>query len=312
MRWTNLAFLVLFCSAKSFAAGPKYSYVYWQPDGGQFGLSPGLTFSYARAELSGFLFGFPVNAESTTTGTSVSIPLDYGITEMLGVGLTTGYSASTSETRTTVTGTTSDTSSSNRGFSNLELAVKLRHLFGNFGLYYGVGASISPGDATYDTSAKEGNSFSGGISAAPYLAFHVAANSGVLIGARLAYNLRGERKTKNSNPASDSTTTGGNSFAAGVFVEFPELMWHPLLEITHTKTERNETINRTAFTETRSEYDGGPGIIAFSARSYIGVAPGFEVIPGLAYMMPTQNTSQGLNIDSYNSFLLSAGVRVVF
>ncbi|HEX4924350.1 MAG TPA: hypothetical protein VFV50_09695 [Bdellovibrionales bacterium] len=305
--------LLLTFSAGARAAGSNYSYISWQPEAGQFAVSPGLSFSYAKADLSGFLLGFQVTGESTSTSTGVSVPLEYGITEMIGVGLSVGYGASTSETKTTVMGSApTESSSSNRGFSNLGLDVKLRHLFGNFGLYYGVSASVSPGEATYDSSAKEGNNFSGGFSASPFLAFHVAANSGVFIGARLAYTSRGERKTAYSNPTRDAATTGGNSFSAGIFVEFPELSWHPLFEITHTKTERSETITRTGFSETRSEYDGGPGIILFGARSYIEVTPGFELIPGLAYMMPTQNTSQGLNIDSYNSFLLSAGARATF
>jgi hypothetical protein len=304
----------LFASLGAFSAWAqtestsRFSSIYWQPGANQNGVTGGVGLGFSRAKLSGTVLSFPFTGESSSNSTDLGLEYDRGLSESLAVGVGTGWATSSSNQKTTVLGTTSESNSKTEGLNNLRVILKGRGLFENSnGYYYGLSLSVSPGDRTYDAAADSSNNFSGGYSLLPYIGAHFIVNPNVLVGGQVSYSLPGERKTKISNPTSESTTTGGNSLSLMAFLELPNASWHPTFQLNYSKSEKTKTTSSSGDSES-----DGQGVIAVQANAEFEMKPGFDLLPAVTYGTLTEKTRGGTTFDSFDIYLLSLTGRFIF
>ncbi len=299
------AFFMLTSSVFAAKSGSSdYAELYYQPDSGQHALTPGFGYASTKAEAKATLLGQEFKSSMTGTSTGVSLNYDYGLSENFSLGVAGGYSTSSSKTKTTWGGATiSETESKNDGLTNVGLNLGTRFSVDAFAVYLGVNASLSPGDRTYDATANKGNNYSGGTALSPYLAFSTKLGSSFLLGVGGAYSSLGDRTTKNTNPTSETKTTGGNAIMGRLFAEFPMDGWTPGLSAGYTTSEKTKTTTSAG----TSEYDGSSAAI-FSGYLTIRAGAGLDLLADIGYGKPDQTSSGGITVE--NAYSVSGGLAL--
>ena len=290
------------------AASATYSNIFWQPGAGKNGIVGGITQSLIKAKYSGSFVGAPLSGDFTSNGTTLGINYHRGLTDLFDVGLGTGWGTSSSNSKLNFLGTTTESTTKYEGMNNISLFFNGRGAFGaGNAFYYGVTFSISPADKTRDIAAEKYNNFSGGQSTTPYLGVHFSMGSGIFVGGGANYSLPGERKTKNSNPNSETTTTGGNALALLAFVEFPSVSWRPTLQLGYSKPEKTTSTTGTTTTDSN-----GIGIMTAQFSGELNVGTGFDFLPGIAYATVSEKNYGTITYDSFDFFFLTLSARCVF
>lgn len=106
------------------------------------------------------------------------------------------------------------------GRSDIRLMLTNVSDFAGFGLYAGIGATLSPSKHLDFTSSADGNNQSGGTSIINYLGLSCTLGSGNYWGTKLQYITRTQRAANtNSSSPQDYSISGGNEASIAAFVQ---------------------------------------------------------------------------------------------
>lgn len=278
MKMKYLAFaLPLALSTAAFAADSSsgVSVYEHQTDSGKWEVTPGFTFGSIKTNFN----ATAANGNLTSASDSIfnfSVAGEYGINEMLSVGLKIGYQ--TDSFSLTPSGSSSPSAS---GMTDPVLYVNGKNAVGPGLIRWGALLDFSLGAMTLSSDGKTYNESSGGITLTPFVGYEMANIGPGTLGARLAYDLyQSDRSfTNNMQTNTSEKIKAGNNLSFVVFYEMPfdPVIWGVDVGIVnHSAATFNNGTTDTSMND---------GQTNFKVETYAAwtVAPDITVLPTIGY-----------------------------
>lgn len=260
----------------------------------------------------GFNYRFD-EATSSASGRASQTQMKYyyGFADNLALGIELGF-VSSKFSSSFFNGTSIvDTSSTTTGMSDIVLKYKGNYDLSVVNLYWGVGASYSPGAAKYKSLANGDSEFSTATGQNAYLvsAAVVAPISNMKFGASVEYTDRLEGKEERESSlgvVTEYTKTGGAGLETKGFIEFDQLA-HLNFALADLRKWGSRSVNATGTSNTTSD---GYNLLGVEVSARFNVATNFEIIPQLNYYQ-FQNLS-GTLIKGADEAFLGTSARWIF
>jgi hypothetical protein len=282
--------------------GSEYMY---QSGAGQFNVTPAVLFNAVAVKYNENNTGIK-DFTGKLTSIPVSVGGEYGISQMLAIGLNLSYYSSNSSFSCDSSVTNCPSSTHSRGLQDPSIDLKLRNSVGVGTLRYGVDFGFSLEKAKSD---KDGNSnaASGGMTYSPFVGYELPLGPGFL-GARATYSIFGDRKLKDDNNTDDTTVTGGNSLDVTAFYEanVGKITYGGALSYFSSGSSDSKI-------GSASSVDQKNAVSGFRGHFYMPVhfTPTITLLP-VAGLMVANYTSSGATADAAASVYLGVGGRFTF
>lgn len=278
--------LPLALSSAAFAAdsGSGISEYQHQAAGGKWEVAPGFTFGSIKSTYDSTYSG---NLSSSTDSLfNFTVGGEYGINDMIAVGLKLGYqSDSISFSPDQGVGKMSAS-----GMTDPVIYEKTKMDIGGSTLTFGGDLDISPGNHTYDQTANsmKANEYSGGITLTPYVGWEMNVGPGI-VGARLAYDLiQTNQKWKDNTSANSAnphnlTIKGSNqlSFAAFWEMTFNPLIWGVDIGVLRTAGSKYSDDANAAAGDTDA-HDAQSNLFVETYANW-AITPDISILPKIGY-----------------------------
>lgn len=207
-------------ASAAYAGTPVKSEFFYQTEPQKHQVTPELEYSSDKLETS----TTGADSELTNTQQILNVRYEYGISEMFSTGAEVGYL--TGDVETSTTGAAS-TTTDQKGLTDFNFFFK-----GNYApmdassMHYGINVGISPADREEDSTKKETNAVSGGMSMTPYVGYQWLVGAGVW-GANLSHEMDlGDRSVNIKPGTTTEKRTGGNDTILTGFYEHVWEKWN--------------------------------------------------------------------------------------
>ncbi len=302
----------------------EFADLLWQPDAGDHAVLPLISYAINKfrgtysstGSYAGGSYTSETKSESDSTTPALGISYFYGFTDFFAMGASWGWGDSKGKNKNSNTATYTPTSGSpttlstssepdfeNVGMGDPSVFAHFRHRLTPMALHYGLDILLSLGKSEYDSVAKKGNNYSGGMKFIPYLA--TVFGETFMFGPILSYDINGERKShytgSTASSTYDITNTGANILKIRAFGELTQLSFKPSLTLGYFITEKGKSkYSYATGTEYEYESDGATSINAV-LRARFEVNDSFSLIPTFEY---TQTTPKYSNVSGSYSVKL--------
>lgn len=206
----------MFAHADAEGSGSNGTEYMYQTPGDTFMVQPQIGMGALVTKFNDTNSGYK-NLKSTTASFPVGVSGEYGINQMLAIGLDLIYSSA----KRTYDCDSPLPCPKDKKISGLEdpaINIKLRNQIGAGTLRYGLQANIGIEKSKVDKDGNT-NAASGGSSVTPFVGYELPLGPG-FIGARASYELyKGDRKTKFDGESDETKTTGGQLVEVSAFYE---------------------------------------------------------------------------------------------
>lgn len=294
-QWITLFGLSLLFASTAFAQEGNGSQYQYQTPANQFDLTPGL-------EFGGVTTKNPASAsysELKQTMVTESVMGEYGLNDMLSVGLILGASERENDYGTSLIRNTHSV-----GFLDPNLFIKGRLPVGPGSLRFGTNLSLAF-EKFHVYSDSNTNVSSGGIHMIPFVGYEVEINRNIF-GARFSYEFKLMNDKLVANDVG-GTRKGGENFQSALFYEYhlSRVIIGGAFELINHASERVDFDNGGSqmWKESTSE---------FRVKAYVPVklSPRVTILPSLFY--GTYAAFDRADTDSISEWNLNVPIRIIF
>lgn len=294
-----------FAHADADSSGSNGTEYMYQTPGDTFMVQPQIGLGGIAVKYNDTNTGYK-NLKATSAALPVGVAGEYGINQMLAIGLELIYSSNK---------TTFDCDSplpcpkdkKASGLHDPAINIKLRNQIGAGTLRYGLRAAIALEKSKIDSDGNS-NAASGGSSVTPFVGYELPLGPG-FIGAQASYDLyKGDRKTKTDGVTNETKTTGGETLEVSAFYEANVgIMTYGGALVFDSRAESKDAVGSAAPKGNKNAYT------AYTLHFYTPahLTPTITILPtvdlgGISY------TSSGSSADSAGAFLISVAGRFTF